>query len=41
MADAIPRYQPNPIPSHAVPDCLTDADLTAVYEDTKSVLQVP
>lgn len=42
MTGRLPRLKPEPIPSiHPVPEYLADAKLRAVYEDTKSVLQVP
>lgn len=42
MSDSLPRNKPYPIPAVTpVPEYAADARLRAVYEDTKSVLQVP
>jgi len=42
MSDIIERLKPAPVPAvHPVPEYAADARLHAVYEDTKSVLQVP
>jgi hypothetical protein len=42
MTGDLPRLKPSPIPSiYPVPEYLADERLRAVYEDTKSVLQVP
>lgn len=42
MPESLPRLKPSPIPAlHPVPEHSTDARLQEVYEDTKSVLQVP
>ena len=42
MSSPLPRLKPNPIPPiHPVPEFLADTNLRAVYEDTKSTLQVP
>ena len=38
----MPRLKPDPVPRiHPVPEFLADARLKAVYEDTKTTLQVP
>jgi len=42
MTDSMPRLKPDPLPRiHPVPEFLADARLKAVYEDTKTTLQVP
>jgi hypothetical protein len=42
MIGDLPRLKPSPIPPiNSVPEYLADERLRAVYEDTKSVLQVP
>lgn len=42
MTETLPRLKPSPIPAlHPVPEYMTGEELRAVYEDTKSVLQVP
>jgi len=42
MTEALARLKPAPLPAiHPVPEYLADEALTAVYTDTKSVLQVP
>ncbi len=42
MPTALPRLKPDPVPAvHPVPEYNADARLSAVYHDTKSVLQVP
>jgi len=39
---SLPRLKPHPIPAiHPVPEYLADARLSAVYEETKAVFQVP
>ena len=39
---SLPRLRPDPIPQiNPVPEYLADDRLRSVYEDTKSVLQVP
>ncbi len=42
MTDSMPRLKPHPIPAiHPVAEIRADARLKAVYEQTKSALQVP
>lgn len=42
MTELLLRLKPSPVPAlHPVPEHMTDAGLHKVYEDTKSVLQVP
>jgi hypothetical protein len=42
MTASMPRLRPDPIPRiHPVPEFLADARLQAVYEETKTTLQVP
>ena len=42
MTADLPRRKPSPIPAiNPVPEYFADRKLSAVYEDTKSVLQVP
>ncbi len=42
MTDPLQRFKPSPLPVvHPVPEYLADVALKAVYEDTKTVLQVP
>lgn len=42
MTETLPRLKPSPIPPlNPVPEYMTGEELRAVYEDTKSVLQVP
>lgn len=42
MPTALPRLKPDPVPHvHPVPEYRADTRLSAVYYDTKSVLQVP
>lgn len=42
MTNPLPRLKPAPIPPvHPVPEYLAGPELRAVYEDTKSTLQVP
>ena len=42
MTDPLPRAKPVPMPAiHPVPEYLADSALRAVYDETKSVLQVP
>lgn len=42
MEIPLKRLKPNPLPPiHPLPEYLADGDLRAVYEDTKSTLQVP
>lgn len=42
MIDKLPRRKPDPIPEiHPVPEYRANAELSAAYEDTKEILQVP